>query len=226
MPPDQKCVDAMGQDMARTYHFCENEWVRARLGWHQWELHYRCSSEQIDFLNRSGGNFFSLARLFFFEVTIQCLCRLTDPEKDRAGNQNICLDRLLRLAEDPLDQQLHGPIKTAKAATAFARTWRNKRIAHNDLSVQFGEGVLAGVPPEQMHTAFSSIHDVLALVHRHYLNSSLSGYWPSSPSDATATLQLLWRGHTQAEDDSNIPWEDWEKKLEFPPWLGQIQGTD
>jgi hypothetical protein len=90
------------------------------------------SKERIDFLNEAAPDFFASLQSTLWDDVLLHLCRLTDPAKS-AGKPNLTLQCLPALISNPsLRKNVEDLLEQAKEKTAFAREWRNRRLAHRE----------------------------------------------------------------------------------------------
>lgn len=186
-------IKAFGKELGLVFHQLYNDvnWLHVR--WQQYHLLYGTNPERIDLLNQSGSLFFRLLQDTLFEQTLLDISRLTDPPEQN-GHQNLSLLRLVdALPDGELKKATQGRLKTVLKAAAFARDWRNRRIAHRDLDValQRGAGQLKQASRLRVEKALAAIASLLNGVSVHYLDSETVfgglGLW----GDATHLLYVL-----------------------------------
>src|SRR5882762_5102435 len=122
----------MGQELGELYHELE-----VNISWlqHKWnECHelFDRGPERIELLNAIASNFFYFLQKLLFEDALMHVCRLTDPPKS-AGHETLTVMRLADSVHEPLlKASVHNHAAQAKTACAFAREWRDHRLAHTD----------------------------------------------------------------------------------------------
>ncbi|HWF83597.1 MAG TPA: hypothetical protein VG222_02055 [Vicinamibacterales bacterium] len=160
-------------------------------------------ADAIDLLNQSASTFFYLVKQMMFNDAMLHLSRLTDPGVQN-GFENLSIRRLSDLISDVgLKQQVVPAVAAAVTATAFARSWRDKRLAHSDtLSIQ-GQATVAqpDVEARNVATGIESVRAVVSLVAAHYQVFSLSGSSPRpNPWGSQALLYALQRATIVGHD--------------------------
>jgi len=137
------------------------------------------------------------------------LARLTDPPKSGRDKENLTIKRLPQLISDPKKaQEVSGLIEIAYRSTAFARDWRNRRIAHRDLrlAMEKGSTPLEPASRQKVKEALNCIAEVLNAVEMHYAKSTT--YYDltiSAPGGVGSLLHILHDGvRTNAERRKRI----------------------
>lgn len=124
-------IKILGEDNGRYFDSLENEVYRARLLWREYKALFSESKERVDLLNEVSGRTAFWIERCMFESLMFTVCRMSDPEKQK-GRTNVTVLGLETRLSTPGDIELTHLIKSAEAATKFARDWRNKRLGHND----------------------------------------------------------------------------------------------
>ena len=189
----QTYKSAMGESLGALFHSLWQEVAWVHLRWHEYVVLYGDKPSRAALLNKAAPGFFRLVQDMLWEATLLHIARLTDAPCS-AGKQNLTIQRLHSLV---CDEHVAQCVKTlsdkAKGATEFCRDWRNRRIAHSDLSLALGEhpAPLAAADRNKVNTALSAIVEVLNAVSLHYMNSSsffdIHGY----PGDVMSLLCII-----------------------------------
>jgi len=126
----------------------------------------------IDVLNRTAGLFFKIVQDELWDSMLLGVCRLLDPDQGRGGrDKNLTLYSLPPLITD---EDLKIEVATACDAAAvlakFAKTHRDKRIAHQDHGYASNPALfeMKGVSRLQVEEILSALRSVLQLVEAHY----------------------------------------------------------
>jgi hypothetical protein len=124
-------IAVLGHQYGTAFHHCCQEFWRVQSNWDRYETLFG-SKERVDLLNSSSGQFWRAIQDMLHEHVLLGICRLTDPADSRK-RQNLSVAQLLKL--DPTEDKkgLADRVHAATKRTKFARTWRDKRIGHNDL---------------------------------------------------------------------------------------------
>jgi hypothetical protein len=168
----------MGPKLGTAYNILQNDgsWMHAQ--WAQYLDLFAKSDRRLETLNEAAGYFFDVVRVTFFENIVLGLARLTDPIQTGhgKGQQNLTLRRLPSLVSDPtLHPELETLTRAALGACRAPRAWRNKRLAHRDLSVALATAAspLPGISNADIQTALRAFRVLLNQLERHYWNSEV-----------------------------------------------------
>lgn len=189
----QTYKSAMGESLGALFHSLWQEVAWVHLRWHEYVVLYGDKPSRVALLNKAAPGFFRLVQDMLWEATLLHIARLTDAPCS-AGKQNLTIQRLHSLV---CDEHFAQCVKTlsdkAKGATEFCRDWRNRRIAHSDLSLALGEhpAPLAAADRDKVNTALSAIVEVLNAVSLHYMNSSSFFDIPEYPGHAVSLLYVV-----------------------------------
>ena len=169
----EQCLRDMGTELGGVYDALRNEvfWVHTK--WNQYRQLYARSSEQIDLLNQTASHFFGLIQDSLLEDVVLHLARLTDPLRSR-GKDNLTLQRLPALISDEeLALEVSKLLDSVLTACGFARTWRNRRLAHRDLALVLASPTdpLPGISRAEIEEALASIRAMLNRLAGYYWNS-------------------------------------------------------
>ncbi len=166
----------LGPTLAPLYSALKNEviWVHAK--WKQFGILFVDSPERIDLLNQVAGFFFRMIQDVLWEDTILHLTRLTDPPRS-SGRDNLTLRRLPGAISDPSLSKVIAPlVEQACTNTSFAREWRNRHLAHQDLALSINEPALPlpAVNRQNMDKALSAVAAVLNRIEGHYWDTEIA----------------------------------------------------
>jgi hypothetical protein len=102
------------------------------------------------------------------------LCRVTDRTKT-VGKDNLTIRLLPDLVtSQQLRDELEHLVQVVCDATDFARDWRNRRLAHDELRLGRNVTPLASAKFDYIDTALAAIRTVLNRLEQHYLNKTVS----------------------------------------------------
>jgi len=189
----QNYKSVMGGSLGALFHSLWQEvaWVHRR--WHEYVALYGDKPSRVDLLIDAAPGFFWLVQDMLWEATLLHIARLTDPPGS-ARKPNLTIQRLYPLVNDALVAQRVKALTDATiAATAFCRDWRNRRIAHSDLSLAIDEhpAPVAAASREKVNTALSTIVEVLNAVTQHYTDTTSYFDLPGCPGDAVSLLYVI-----------------------------------
>jgi hypothetical protein len=168
-----------------------------------WELFiqlYGSSDENIEIMNESAPQFFAILKTMLFDELVMILNRLTDPAITRR-KANACLEQLIKQLDQPentlLATSLTEKLSTIRANYVAFRTWRDKKVSHNDLptALQNEGNFLPEIPRAKAAAAIQEITDFINEYSEAVLGSFQS-YVPflAARGDGNALLQYLKQG--------------------------------
>lgn len=172
---EQGHLQAFGRKLGPIYHALYNEvlWLHAK--WLEYRKLYAGSPQRIDLLNATAPFFFYVVQDVLWEDVLLHIARLTDPA-EQGTFQNLTLLRLSDAVPDPqLAEETRSLIRTAESRASFARTWRNKRLAHCDLAhvLKPQAMTLPGISRQDVEGVLESFRAVMNKLYRAYLHSEV-----------------------------------------------------
>ena len=171
----RQCIEAMGHELGNMYRDLNNHLLDILLSWRQYEQLFAVDEETVELLNDSAPAFFGVVQSLLWDSVMLGISRLTD-RPESFGNKTLSIQALSGLIDD---ERVRGKVDTAVAKalseSTFARTHRNKRIAHNDLvHVQDRAGnALPVASREKIRVGLKSIITVLEILNGHYRESTM-----------------------------------------------------
>ena len=203
-------VHAMGSELGFLCHLLRDDldWLRGK--WKEHAELFEKGQKRIDLLNRAASNFFYFLNKIFFEDAMLNLCRLTDRRQtgDRESLTVMALADLI--SPDALKASVQNGAEDARKTCEFARTWRDRRLAHTDLVTLRQENALTlpDVNSADIDGGIKSIGAVLSLVEVHYgLPPTLLG---PDPWGAKSLVNYLERAD-RAIDEERRSWTELAK---------------
>ena len=166
-------------------------WLHAK--WLEYRKLYAQSEERIDLLNGTAAFFFRVVQDVLWEDVLLHIARLTDlPDQGRF--KNLTLRRLPEAVPDQhLANELSNLVENANVKSQFARDWRNKRIAHSDLSLAIDVKAtpLPGVSRQHIEDALNCFRRILNRLYSSYLNAEVAYEHFLTNEDADALIHHL-----------------------------------
>ncbi|WP_149776123.1 AbiU2 domain-containing protein [Ruegeria intermedia] len=227
-------IEKLGDEFGRLFADVQNDLFTLRLHWRVYKALFATNSERVDLLNSVSGTTAWLLERTLFETAVMSVCRLTDPPASIRGKQkNITIQRFPSLAEERLGLEgvegLVGIVNTAVDASEFARSWRNKRLAHSDEAVRRGQQAVLDASVEKMDYAIDAVASVIHWVGVELMDVEIITHPISSyGSDEVVLLEALFLGQKERkrrrERAQNMAreglFEDAERLLAgLPNWL-------
>ena len=198
-------VQAMGLDLGQLCQELRDDLDSLRRKWSEFKELFDKSPERIELLNVVACNFFYRVMRLSFEDAMLHLCRLTDPPKARlpkGDRRSLTVLALAEMVSDPaLKVAILARTRDVREKCAFARMWRNRRLAHTDLAC-LREGCASTLPAVtsiKIEDALKSLGALLTLLEDHY---GLPHYLlAADPWGAKALAHYLERGRQAVEDE-------------------------
>jgi len=186
-------IAVMGEPLGSLFHSLWQEvaWLYRR--WDSYVELFGSKESRVDLLNRAAPGFFRLVQDTFWEGTLLHITRLTDPPNS-VGKANLTTQRLHGLVNDAaVAKQVKALTEKAVTVTSFCRDWRNRRIAHSDLSLAVDPHPtpLAPASRAQVILALNSLVDVLNAVTKHYMDTTNVFDLPNYHGDAMSLLYVV-----------------------------------
>jgi len=206
--PDGETSGSMPAALAAHYQALWQNVVWLASKWDAFKSLYG-DQGNIDLLNETAPVFFGdLQRSQQREVLMR-LCQVTDPPRS-GGKPTLSIRRLPDLIDNStLATRVKGLVDAAGNATAFAREWRNRLGAHNELPASVTGQPVAPFPHadwKSFDDAVASITAVMNAVSLHYCDSStLYDGAEDLPGGVGALLHFLRLGRDAGERGSIRP---------------------
>lgn len=189
-------IEKMGEKLGTIYSELWQEVAVLHVYWAEYVELFGTKPSRVELLNKAAGAFTHMLQEELWETRLLHLSRLTDPAAN--GNKtNLTIQALPALIDDePTKANITVLIATAVDATAFARDWRNRRIAHRDLKIALDEPgtPLADGSRADVKKAIEAISAVLNAVARHYMNSETRFDLAARRNGAVSLLYVLYDG--------------------------------
>jgi hypothetical protein len=177
------------------------------------------SPKRIELLNECASTFFyTIQDVLIGDVQI-ALSNLTDPARTGA-NENLSLEQLQerveKQGETALQTTLRQTLDELKQKCLPFRTWRNKRLAHLDLTtaMQSTLNPLPGVSRQMVEEALELVRRFLNAIQIHYEKSETAyEHFIMTASDGEALISILKYGlrYDQLIQERKVALEDWQQ---------------
>lgn len=195
----------MGAEITVLFYRIHEEVVHL---FYRWKIHrqlFAGGQENLDLLNRSGSNVFSLLQGLIEENAFLTLCRLTDPAAT-GSYENLSIKSLLEKAGATLDARVHADLserlERLEAATGKLRVHRSKRIAHLDLAHAINPELLPVVYYSELEDALNALGEVMRSLHLELLSADATYREPAIAygCDGEHLLCILRDAHGRRDD--------------------------
>lgn len=226
----QERVKMLGEEPGVFTRNLEKQLFSVRNLWKIYVGLFGANKERVDLLNACSGITSFYIERTMREAAILSICRMTDPKQGRPSKQekNVTVRRLSDYLSHGYDQELTNLIQVAVDKAEFARTYRNKKLAHSDDDAMNGRILAHSGSRNDMREAMDAI---AACVNRFMLvelNTTLATHPISQLSnDEVEFLQVLYHGRIELDRRENESREiarsgDWKASrelMELPNWL-------
>lgn len=163
----------MPDSVHEVYDWIEDEvsWLHER--WKNYRQLFDRGEQRANLLEATALGFFLLCKETFGHSVILTLSRLADPNKT-CGKKNLSLFTLIGEVESAGDKELAERMKKGweKAKSGFEplRTFRHKRLAHNDRKKNLSaiEEVFPAIRKSQIDKCIAAVDKILGLVPEYY----------------------------------------------------------
>ena len=194
----------------------EITWLHAR--WIIYRQLFAHSPQRIDLLNECASMFFyTIQDILLGDVQVT-LSKLTDPASTR-GHDNLSLEQLQARVEahgEPgLQATLRQILDNLHHKCQPFRTWRNKRLAHLDLTttMQSMLNPLPGISRQMIEEALELVRRYMNTIEIHYLNSETGyQYFIMRGNDGDTLISMLKYGlrYEELVKERRISLNNWQ----------------
>lgn len=191
-----------GTDLENALKAVNSEVIQLAFRWKIFCQLFDSGPENIELLNKSGSNVFSLFQRLVIDDVMICLSRLTDPEKS-LGNENASIRNVVAKSKACLSAPTIAEVEllviTLDSHVQNVRKHRNKVLAHADLSHALNVSALPPVTYDELEKAMNTLQEILSKVASEALRwtthyDTIIRYGCGGDS----LLQVLKRGHGDA----------------------------
>lgn len=196
-------IDRLGPEFGTLFNNIKNDLFALRVQWRIYVALFGTNEQRVDLLNSASGPTAFVVEKALFESTLLGVCRLTDPpDYKSSASKNISISRFPQLvASYPNPDELNLLVRSARERAGFARTWRNKRLAHADDEVREGRAKIDGASRAKVLGALDGIADVVRWIGFACLDETIITH-PSSEfsGDEVQFLETLFLGVAAREE--------------------------
>lgn len=183
----------MGTELGAIYNALWQQLAWLHSKWAEYVDLFGTKESRVALMNEAAPRFFRIVQDSIWDDVLIHIARLTDPPKS-AGRANLTIQRLPALVDAAVKAEVNGKIAVALTRSAFARDWRNRRIAHGDyeLALDLSAAIpLAPASRQMVCEALESVCDVINAVGLHYLDSTSFFNSRSSHQGAVSLLHVI-----------------------------------
>jgi hypothetical protein len=174
--PTPNWLMLMGDELGQVYHELWQEMGRLGHKWSEFVVLYGTKESRVTLMNEAASRFFRMIQDTLLESVMIHIARLTDESETKPkfgpARQNLTIKQLPQFVTDKDTlKKLNKAIDVAVKASAFARDWRNRQIAHGDLSLALDDSPPEPLAPAsrlKVRKAFEALTEVMNVVSKHY----------------------------------------------------------
>ena len=198
--------DILPDELSALYESLNHEVTYLHAKWKIYRQVYAGGQEEIDVLNRTASFFFHVVHWALLEDTVLGISRLTDPPES-FGNQNRCLallvDRVNEQGLEDLHADLAQDFEEINGLVEPFRIWRNKRIAHSDLTtaLKLSGEPLPGISRASIEEALTSIRKFMNRANLYFFDSETLYEHFQTSTGGDRLLQLLDKAEKSLSDE-------------------------
>lgn len=198
----QSYIAKMGESLGTVYHALWVEVVDLHANWEEYVALFGTSPERIELMNRAAGQFFGSLQNVLWRDTLLHITRLTSSVKS-AGRTNLTIQQLPPLIEDPeLRGRILELVSEAVTRAEFAKDWRNRHIAHTDLTLAIDPNTrsLEFASRKLVNESIEAIEKVLSAMAERLLDTHMGFDVISMGKGALFLLQVVKDGVRAQEE--------------------------
>jgi len=193
----------LGEEFDTVFELIKNDLFSLRYEWRIYTSLFGTNPERVELLNEVSAQVAGTIDRHLFEGCIIAICRLTDPEEFlRSGSKNISVKHLVRFMKtDKQKEHISDLINDCISKASFARSWRNKKIAHSDLDVRKKAKLMETASRFKVSEAIDAIARIIRWIGEEFFESDIRTH-PISPfsSDEVKFLKYLYDGRNHAQE--------------------------
>ncbi len=169
-------IRLMGNELGAVYAALWQEVARLHSDWSNYETLFGSKESRVDLLNAAAPAFSRLVQDSIWENVLLQIARLTD-KAITFRKPNLTIQRvapLISRSSSRSVKRIESSVQTALTNCAFARDWRNRHIAHNDLDLKISNEArpLDFASRQSVKLALASLSEVLNNVAKEYFDST------------------------------------------------------
>lgn len=165
---------SFGEVLGPIYDALSSDVLWLHTKWLEYREFYAGSSERVEFLNDSAPHFFWMLQNVLWHDVLLHVARLTDPPCQRGGKNLTMLSLPAAIDDASLRARVQATLDGALQSADFARQYRNKHLAHQDLDYALGHAEpLNQGSRQQVEDVLALFADALNHINSHYCDTTL-----------------------------------------------------
>lgn len=128
---------------------------------------------RVKILNATAASLFhSVEDSMLFDILLS-ITRLTDPPKS-FKQENLSFENLIQeMSDSPLRTEVVNLLSRINEKTKDIRTWRDKKLSHNDLQKALGSFSLPQIQMKELTDTLGHIRGIMNAIHRHFSDTTV-----------------------------------------------------
>lgn len=168
-------IACFGPSLGPVYSALSADLVHLYSKWLEYRALFGESPGRVELVNSIAPSFFRMVQDILWNDVLLHVARLTDPPQ-RGAFENLtllCLDS--HLDDENLRTRIRDLNERALSRAAFARDYRNKRLAHNDLShaLERAEPLTLG-SRQDVEEVLAAFSEVLNALNSHFAGATMA----------------------------------------------------
>jgi hypothetical protein len=156
---------------------------------------------RVKILNATAASLFQSVEDSMLSDILLSVARLTDPPKS-LGQENLSFENLIQeMPSGSLQTEVVNLLSQIKEKTQDIKTWRNKKLSHNDLQKALGSFSLPPIQKKDLTDTLRLIPNIMNLIHRHFSDTMVMYEMCITSNDGDALLFYLEYGLDAWEED-------------------------
>lgn len=195
----EELAKKIGQEGGDYFVHCYYEWSKSWIRWAQFKNLFASGPERIELLKKSSDIFFSHVFHSFFEHTVICICRLTDPAESGRDNRNknMSVLQLRQFIQNPESlEKLDILYDTMNKEIKPVRKLRDKEIGHLDLPTALGLAPASenARNVKEIDKSLNAIFEIFNFFNNEFFEQKLEKTLKLDGRDEFWLLNILYRG--------------------------------
>ena len=190
---EAEMIRLMGNEVGAVFNSLHSElcWLHAK--WLQGRKIFATSAERIDLLKKTAPFFFVMLQKMMWEDVLLHIARLTDEAKKGKYSQMSFFQFGKLPLPDALKTSVDNWLKDIESKSEFARTFRHKRLAHNDFDCAVEKSVtpLTGGSRADIEDLLTLFRELMNSIFSHYTNETIGYEHVDAVHDADELMEYL-----------------------------------
>ena len=156
---------------------------------------------RVAILNATAASLFQSIEDSMLSDILLSIARLTDPPKS-FKQENLSFENLIQeMPDSSLRTEVVNLLSQIKEKTKDIKTWRDKKLSHNDLQKALGSFSLPPIQKKDLTDTLELIPKIMNLIHRHFSDTTVMYEMCVTSNDGDSLLFYLEYGLDVWEED-------------------------